>query len=54
MNFSDLYGSKGFYPHYKKYPFVLGFEGYGEVVEISKNSKNDYLLGKKVNFLSDA
>lgn len=51
VNFSDYYGYRGSYPNYKKYPFILGFEGYGEIIDVKDETKKS-LIGKKVNFFT--
>lgn len=50
INPSDYLLKDGIYPAPKNYPYVAGFEGYGEVVEVG-DSKYQKMKGLKGNLV---
>jgi NADPH:quinone reductase len=50
LNFADIYRRRGNYHLAGEPPFILGYEGAGEIIAIEKNSQTDLSVGDRVAF----
>src|ERR1700681_4298178 len=50
LNFADIYRRRGNYHLAGKPPFILGYEGAGEIIAIDKFSQTDLSAGDRVGF----
>ncbi len=50
LNFADIYRRRGNYHLAGEPPFILGYEGAGEVIALGKNSQTDLSVGERVAF----
>src|SRR5450432_737280 len=50
LNFADIYRRRGNYHLAGEPPFILGYEGAGEILAIEKNSQTDLSVGDRVAF----
>ncbi len=50
LNFADIYRRRGNYHLAGEPPFILGYEGAGEIIHIEKSSNTDLSVGDRVAF----